>query len=123
MAIALSAVASDGKLNKPEVEKLRMMPFLCPLFKDVEYVDPYILAVARFVGTNDTQKVLEASAKVLTPSLKETAFAWAVQMVHADGKVVPQEHKLLNQIIQALGLNGELAGKIRAIVPMLSRTK
>lgn len=123
MAVAILAVSSDGKLNDREIDNLKGVLVSSPLFGKVEDAGEYMGCIASAIADKGRDTVLERAAELLSPSLRETAYAWAVYMVATDRKVVAPEHKFLEALRRALGLHGVLAGKINAVVPMLNRVK
>ncbi|PKM97221.1 MAG: hypothetical protein CVU79_09345 [Elusimicrobia bacterium HGW-Elusimicrobia-3] len=123
MAVAILAVSSDGKLKDKEINNIKGVLASSPLFVEVEDAGEYMGCIAAAITDKGRAAVLERAAELLTPSLRETAYAWAVYMVASDRKVVAPEHKFLEALRKALGLHGVLAGKINAVVPMLNRVK
>jgi tellurite resistance protein len=123
MATAILAAATDKKLTPTEFLALQVITDVCPLFFEIEDVEAYIQAIALYIGEFGVEKVLDEIVDILPMSLRETAFAWAVMVAHADQKVRPEEHKYLSLLKDKFGLHGELAGKIAAMVAMLSRAK
>jgi len=122
MAVAVMAVAADGRWNKREIERLRMMSYLQPLFREIHSVEAFIAdraADLRLVG----QKVLmEDCRKALTPRLRETAYAWAAELVQADGIVASKEHAFLQELAAKFSIAGPLARKIQAVAAIRRRT-
>jgi len=112
MAVAILAVSSDGKLAKREMDGLKVILASNPL--------GYI---ASSVAEKGCDVILDMVTDLLTPSLRETAYAWAVYMVAADRKLVSPEHKFLEKLRKKLGIHVALVGKIKAVVPMLNRVK
>jgi tellurite resistance protein len=123
MAVAILAVSSDGKLKDKEINNIKGVLASSPLFDKVKDAGDYMGCIASAIADKGRAAVLERAAELLTPSLRETAYAWAVYMVASDRKVVGPEHKFLGTLRKALGLHGVLAGKINAVVPMLNRVK
>lgn len=122
-AICVLALASDGKLGKRELERMDQMLTMSPLFAGVKSAREYAACVAEATASKGRQEVIAEASGLLSPLLAETAYAWAAQMVMADGKVVSPEHKFLSEIRKGLGIHGVLAGKINAVVAILNRAK
>lgn len=123
MAVAILAVSSDGKLAKRELDGLKSIVVSSELFKKVEDPRDYIGQIASFIIEKGYDAVLDMMPGPLTPSLRETAYAWAVYMVAVDRKQVSPEHIFLEKLRKKLGIHVALAGKIKAVVPMLIRSK
>ena len=123
MAVAVLAVSSDGKLVKKEMDSLRGILNANPLFEKVEDSIDYMGHVASVIAENERDVVLDRAAELLNPSLRETAYAWAVYMVASDRKFVSSEHGFLEVLRKKFGIHGMLVGKIKAVVPMLIRNR
>ncbi|OGR97923.1 MAG: hypothetical protein A2016_11735 [Elusimicrobia bacterium GWF2_62_30] len=123
MAVAILAVSADGKLDKREINDLESVLASSPLFDEVENAREYMGCIAAAIQGLGRPEILRTAAKLLSPSLRETAYAWAVYMISSDRKMVKPEHKFLSVLRKDFGLHGVLAGKINAVVPMLNRVK
>lgn len=123
MAVAIMGVSADGRLKDREIDSLKSVLVSSPLFEEVGDAGEYMGCIAAAIADKGRDAVLEEAAALLTPGLRETAYAWAVYMVAADRKVVTAEHRFLGALRKKLGLHGVLAGKINAVVPMLNRIK
>jgi hypothetical protein len=71
--------------------------------------------------TGSADSVAQAVA-ALSPRLRETAYAVAVEMAYCDRKQKQQEHAFLQALKTQLGINGQLAGKIKAITAIRMRS-
>lgn len=123
MAVAILAVSADGKLKQKEMDGLAGVLAANPLFEDVENAKDYMGCIASVIMDRGRDEVLEEAAALLSPSLRETAYAWAVYMVSSDRKFVTGEHRFLEVLRKKLKIHGVLAGKINSVVPMLNRVK
>jgi len=123
MAVAILAVSSDGRLANKEMEILNGVLFANPLFEKVENSLEYMARLASIIADNGRDTILEKVSELLSQSLRETAYAWAVYMVAADRKFVSPEHGFLEVLRKKFGIHVVLAGKIKAVVPMLNRIK
>ncbi|MFA6319160.1 MAG: tellurite resistance TerB family protein [Elusimicrobiota bacterium] len=123
MAVAVLALSSDGKLSAREFTAVTLMASQSPLFRDAEDIRDCVASVAETVARLGREDALAQAVELLSPRMRETAYAWAVQTVLADAKVLPNEHKFLSCLRKALGLHGILAGKIAAVVAILNRVK
>jgi len=123
MAVCVLAMASDGKLSKSELDRLYQMTVISPVFSAVKDSRSYAACIAAVAAEKGRAAVMAEAAAALSPRLAETAYAWTVMIIAADGKTVPPEHKYLSELRKALGLHGVLAGKLNAAVGILSRAK
>lgn len=115
MSVGAMATAADGRWSKDEVERLRMMAYLQPLFRDIPSVDSFIADRATDLRALGAPDLLEACREALTPRLRETAYAWAVELAQADGAVVAGEHAFLQELAAKFSIPGALARKIQAV--------
>lgn len=120
-AICMCAMQSDSKIKPVEVKKLASMIAMSPLYRSVEDPIGYLSELNRSLGGTEVGGVLERSIEALSPSLRETAYAWACQIVAADQGFSQEEHACLSLLVKKMGLHGELAGKIAAVVAILNR--
>lgn len=99
MAIVLGAIAADGDIADDELHRMRLMCSLSPLFaRNTREQDDRVIdyCVQAFRQTNwDTEQVVAKAAEALAPSLRETAFAFACDMLLADGTVTSSEESFL----------------------------
>lgn len=123
MAVAILAISSDGKLDDRELSLLERATASNKLFSGVKKPRDYMGCIAAAIVDKGRDAVLAEAAALLSPSLREAAYAWAVCMVSADGKTVPPEHRFLSVLRREMKLHGVLAGKINAVIPMLNRSK
>lgn len=123
MAVCVLAMASDGKLSRAELDRIYQMTVMSPVFKGIKDSRAYAACIAGTAAEKGRAAVMAEASAVLSPRLAETAYAWAAQMIAADGKTVSPEHKYLSELRKALGLHGVLAGKINAVVGILNRAK
>jgi hypothetical protein len=122
MSVALLAMAADGYWSSRELERLRLMACTQPLFRDVPSVSKFIsdrTADLRAVGA---EVLLESCCRALTPSLRETAYAWAVEIVQADGAVVAKKHAFLSMLAAKFAVSDTLARSVQTVTDIRRRT-
>ncbi len=113
MSIVVAAVKADGEVSDAEVRRLRAMCALSPLFE--RNTSEQDTAAMRFAG-DLTQQLGDAAitkaAEVLSPELRETAFAFAVDMVLADGLLGRDEENFITGLAGQLGVTEGVARSI-----------
>lgn len=122
MSVAVLATAADGRWSKQEIERLRMMAYLQPLFRDVPSVEKLIGGCVSDLRTVGPKVLLEDCRKALTPRMRETAYAWAVDLVQSDGAVVTEEHRFLQELAEKFSIPGPLARKLQTAAAIRRRT-
>lgn len=123
LAVAILAVAADGKLDAQERSDLQGLLAANQMFGKVKDAKKYMNRVSSTVACKGRDAALIEATGLLSPGLRETAYAWAVYMIAADSKTVSPEHKFLSLVRRRFAIHGALTGKINAVVPMLRRPK
>jgi len=110
MTVVAFAQLADGDVSDEEVARLRAMCALSPIFasntreQDVEAIKFSISAI----NTLGNQAIAQA-ASALSPELRETAFAFACDIILADGIATDEEQKFLAELVRTLALSDEVA--------------
>lgn len=118
LAISVAAVNADGQMSGDETTRLALMLTLSPIF--AANTSDQNTALIKF-AFNFTQQLgdeaVTRAAAVLNPEIRETAFAFACDMVFADGVVAATEGQFLNSLAQRLSIREDV-GKavVRAAV-------
>ncbi len=123
MTVAVLAMDADDCYSPAELQRLRAMAWLHPLFKDIDSVDQLIGQRFADLRARGRSVLLEEVLRTLGQPLRETAYAWAVELAYADGAVVPKEHVFLNKLGGIFELPGALARKIQAVTAIRRRTR
>ncbi|MFH2202315.1 MAG: tellurite resistance TerB family protein [Elusimicrobiota bacterium] len=123
MVLAICAMTMDGKLAPRKMFCLRMLAYQSPLYDNADSVDDYVLALYKVVSKNGLEAVVDRAVALLPARMRETAYAWAADVVHADGKVMPSEHSFLGLLRARLGIHGKLAGKLAAASAIRHRSR
>lgn len=122
MTIVISALAADGEVDDEEVARMRSMCARSPIFaknskQEDDRVIDFALAAVRQMGSDAIVRASEA----LTPPLRETAFAFAVEIVMADGHVGRQEEAFIDQLAKLLEIDEGLARAVIGVTAVRSR--
>ncbi len=123
LAIAMCASAADKKLSQEELDRAMYIATGHPLFlhhdmESLQELADRLLNVILSIGIAGT---VEKADKVLTSALKETAFAWAVDVVQAHEGVDTSEESFLDDLIAAFSLDGNIAKKIVEVTEIRNR--
>jgi len=119
MTIVIAAIKADGNVSDDEVGRLRSMCARSPIFsanskdEDDSIID-FALNVSDQLGAN----AIAQAAEALKPEMRETAFAFATEMVLADGMVGAKEEAFISQLAEALGVSEE-TGRAVILVTMI----
>jgi predicted lipid carrier protein YhbT len=95
-----------------------------PLFRNLSVggdtdIVPRVVSLLRERGR---ASVLTECVKTLPPELRQTAFANAVDLVFADGRVDEREKRYIDELQAILGIEDELALRIIEVLAIKSRT-
>lgn len=119
--ISMCAMQADDRVKPVELKKLANLIALSPLYRHIKDPAEYISELNREFSGADIATVLDRAIESLSPRLRETAYAWACEIVAADLGASQEEHACLSLLVKKMGLHGELAGKIAAVVAILNR--
>jgi len=122
MTIVIAAIKADGNVSDEEVGRLRSMCARSPLFsanskEEDDAVIDFALNVSDQLGTDAVKKAAEA----LTPELKETAFAFATEIVLADSMVGEKEEAFISQLAGVLGVSDDLGRAVIQVTMIRAR--
>lgn len=123
MALSILAISSDGKITKKEADMLEKMMSISPLFEGIKPVKSYIDCVYNLVTSKTRDEVIKECVAIIPPDLRPTLYGWIYIMIKSDESVSQAENRFLDEIFKALKINGNLAGKIKAVCEILIRKK
>lgn len=114
MTIVIAAIKADGNVSDEEVGRLRSMCARSPIFaSNAKEEDDAVIDFALNVSDQLGAEAIKKAAESLKPELRETAFAFATEMVLADSMVGEKEEAFISQLAVSLGVSEEVA---RAII-------
>ncbi len=119
--ICMCAIQADTRIRSTELKKLTYMIALSPLYRHIKDPVEYISSLNREFSGQEVEKIINDAIDALSPSLCETAYAWAYEIVMSDLGVSQDEHVYLNLLVKKMGINGNLAGKIGVVIAILNR--
>ena len=122
-AIALAAVACDGKLGRDEAHALRSQLEYRSLYNDSSEAamgDLFdrLLLLLREQGV---QGLITTALPKLNPTQQQSALAVAAHLVHADRKITAEETDLLNQLTRQMTLPDNEARMVVEAIKALNR--
>lgn len=109
MTIVIAAIKADGDVSDDEVGRLRSMCARSPIFaRNSKEEDDAAIAFADNVTSQLKLDAIDRAAAALKPELRETAFAFACEMILADGIVGEAEDNFISMLADKLGVNEEV---------------
>ena len=122
-AIALAAVACDGKLGRDEAHALRCQLEYRSLYKDCtdaamgELFDQLLL----LLRDQGVQGLIDSALPQLNARQQQSALAVAAHLVHADRRITPEETDFLNQLSRQMSLPENEARMVIEAIEALNR--
>lgn len=107
--------ASDGNMSDGELERIGRIIRFAPAFDgfDLAQLGPITQACASALSQEDGLDLLMASVVAkLDGTLRETAYAFALDIAASDGKVEEEEMSVLEMLRHSLGLDRLIAAGI-----------
>lgn len=117
----LYAIQSDKKIRDRELKTLTALMMLNPMYKNMVNYRDYIMKLSGQYEEFSAEQIMDMVSDSLPPEMKETAYAWACALAASDSGMAQEEHVFLKKLAEKFKLNGTLAGKITAVIPMLFR--
>jgi uncharacterized tellurite resistance protein B-like protein len=122
MTIVVAAITADGEVSDEEVGRLRSMCARSPIFmRNTKDEDDALIDFALNAHKQLAGEAIKKAAETLTPELRETAFAFAVEMIVADGMVGADEETYIGNLATTLGISEDLSRAIIAVTLIRGR--
>ncbi|HOU21023.1 MAG: tellurite resistance TerB family protein [Kiritimatiellae bacterium] len=122
MTVVVAAIRVDGNVSDEEIARLRSMCARSPVFaSNTKGEDDAVIDFALNVTDQLGMGAIEKAAEALKPELRETAFAFAVEMVLADGMVGQEEEAFIAKLAQLLGIHEELGRAVIQVTMIRAR--
>jgi hypothetical protein len=104
VAIPLAAICCDSRFDQEEARVLQDQLRHRAPYRDMAPLDlaQLIDGLLRSFRKDRWEELLAEAVPALTPQQQETAFALAVQLIHSDRVVQPEEARFLEQIAERL---------------------
>lgn len=113
MTVVVAAVTADGSIDSDELLRMRAMCSLSPIFADnTGDQDLEIIKFAANINDQLGEQAIVKAAAALSPTLCQTAFAFACDMILADGVAGEKEQRFLGHAAHALGVNEATADAV-----------
>ena len=123
LAPAIATMLADGRVDDSEVEQIHNLCSFSPIFSSFnqEQLRLMIKEDAIELERIGEDAAIANAARLLPPTLCETAFAFAARVAAADGKVEEREDEVLTKIVRLMGIPVEARDKILDVVIILQR--
>lgn len=123
LAPAIVTMLADGRVDDTEVEQIHNLCSFSPIFAsfNAEQLRQMIKEDATEIDHIGEDAAIVNAARLLSPTLCETALAFAARVAAADGKVEESEDRALAKIVRLMGISSEAYNKILDVVIILQR--
>ena len=124
-AIALAAVACDGRLDRDEAHALRSQLENRSIYSGLSEVEMGDLfdALLTLLRSSGVDGLITKAIPVLSPGQQESALAVAAHLVHADRVVTPEETSLLQTLATDMVVPTADAEMVIRSIAALNRTE
>lgn len=122
MTIVIAALLADGDASDEEIGRLRSMCARSPIFasnskEEDDAVINFALNVYKQLGFDAVTK----AGAILPQDLRETAFAFATEVVLADGSVGTDEEQFLGRLAEVLNIPENLGQAVIGVTLVRGR--
>lgn len=124
MTIVVEAISIDGNVSEEEMGRLRSMCARSPIFasNSTEEDDALIDFAINVLDQLGDNAIVHAAGALKAP-LRETAFAFATEMVLADGMVGEKEEAFISKLAKTLAINEDLARGVIQVTLIRARAE
>lgn len=123
IGVILMAIAADGEITEEEQVGFLAIGNRMELLSDLSS-DQFTAILRKLQGVAKKEgapALLAKAAAALSPELRETAFALAIDLVLADGTVEDEEKAVAASLQAALQISDDLAVKIVEVLAIKNR--
>lgn len=106
MVPIVSAMLADGQIDDHEVAQIRSLCAWSPIYarNSADRDTEIILHTIRLIEDQGIEQMCRRASSALSPSLRETAFAFATRIVFSDGHVGVKEQQLIESLTDWLNI-------------------
>jgi hypothetical protein len=123
LTIAVCAAGVDQEYSPQETDRIVALALANKMFRnEIETVERRVFHLVNSIGAGDRQAALERAVKSLPEEMKETAFAWAVDMIMADGVLPHESGELIRELAEKLSVDSGIAAEIIKVMAIRNRT-
>jgi len=117
--VMIMVSASDNKMKDIELSRIGSIVKRLPIFQDYDVTRLPQTAEAcaeTLAGENGMNHALDAAAASLSPTLRDTAYALALEVAAADRRLNPEELSILQLISEHLDIDPDTASALEKSV-------
>ena len=120
----VGAMLADGIVEEEELFQIDAVCAFSPVYeRNASYENELlIIRATRLIEDHGLQTMCERAAGVLSPALRETAFAYAVKVIFADGQYGELEKQVISNMRSWLGVETARAHAIIDVISVMRRS-
>jgi len=119
----VGAMLADGIVEEEELFQIDAVCAFSPIFeRNTSYENELlILRATKLVEDHGLATMCERAAALLSPALRETAFAYAVKVIFSDGRYGEVEQAVIRDIRKALDVSEARAAMVIDVISVMRR--
>jgi hypothetical protein len=120
IAVAICAAQVDEEYSYEKTERIAALALANPMFsKEIETVKKRVLHLVHSITPENWEKAVDLAMTSLPAEFKETAFAWAADMIARNGGLTDTKKEFLDELATKLSIEREVAARIFKQVAVL----
>jgi hypothetical protein len=113
VAIAVCAAKVDEDYSSEKTDRIAALAFANPMFsQEIETVKKRVYLLVHSITPENCEKALDLAVTSLPADLKETAFAWAADMIARNGGLTDAKKEFLDELATQLSIKRKVAARI-----------
>ena len=113
VAIAVCAAKVDEEYSPEKTDRIAALALANPLFsKEIETVRKRVYRFVHSITPENREKALDLAMTSLPSDLKETAFAWAADMIVRNRGLTDAKKEFLDELATKLSIKRKVAARI-----------
>ena len=113
LAIAVCASGVYKEYDPEVVQRIASLALANPLFRtEVEAVQRRVYRLVHSITPENCEKALDLAVTSLPADLKETALAWAADMIARNGGLTDAKKEFLDELATQLSIKRKVAARI-----------
>lgn len=122
VVIAVCAAKVDEEYSPEEADRIVALALANKMFRnEAETVKKRVFHLVHAIMVDDRQEAIDLAVKSLPEEMKETAFAWAVDVITADGVLPDESREFIWEMAAKLSIDSEIAAEIIKVMAIRNR--
>jgi hypothetical protein len=122
LAISVCAAEVDQKYSSEETDRIVALAVANKMFRnEIETIEKRVFHLVNSIGAGDRQAAIDRAVKSLPEEMKETAFAWAADVIMADGVLPDESAEFIRKLAAKLSVDSEIAAEIIKFMAIRNR--